>query len=88
MSQHETNDPAGRSNLAAYQTCRAGVAFGRTALRRPDTGRRLDFAPRHAPQVSPCGFRQGKVLAKRNPLLLLRFVGTLLLRLEERTFDG
>jgi hypothetical protein len=32
-------DPAGRSSLAAYQTCRAGVSFGRTALRRPDTGR-------------------------------------------------
>ena len=40
----------------------------------------LDFAPRHAPQVSPCGFWQGKVLAGRNPLLLLRFAGLLLLR--------
>jgi hypothetical protein len=48
----------------------------------------LDFAPWHAPQVSTCGFRQGKVLAARKPLLLLRFVGTLLLRLAERTFDA
>ncbi len=48
----------------------------------------LDFAPWHAPQVSPCGFWLGKVLARRKPLLLLRFVGTLLLRLEERTFDA
>jgi hypothetical protein len=48
----------------------------------------LDFAPWHAPQVSPGGFWQGKVLAGRKPLLLFRFVGTLLLRLAERTFDA
>ncbi len=48
----------------------------------------LDFAPWHAPQVSRCGFRHGKVLDGRNPLLLFRFVGTLLLRLDERTFDA
>ncbi|MBM4073276.1 MAG: hypothetical protein FJ271_30795 [Planctomycetes bacterium] len=35
-----------------------------------------------------CGFRHGKVLDGRNPLLLFRFVGTLLLRLDERTFDA
>ncbi len=43
---------------------------------------------KHAPLVSPFGFWQGKVLAGRKPLLLFRFVGTLLLRLEERTFDA
>jgi len=48
----------------------------------------MDFAPWHAPPVSPGEFRQGKVLARRKPLLLLRFVGTLLLRFEERTFDA
>ena len=48
----------------------------------------LDFAPWHTPQESPCGFWQGKVLAKRKPLLLFRFAGTLLLRLAERTFDA
>src|SRR5262249_1828986 len=32
-------DRAGPSRLAAYQTYRAGVSFGRTARRRPDTGR-------------------------------------------------
>ena len=48
----------------------------------------LDFAPWHAPQVSPGGFWQGKVLAGRNPLLLLRVAGKLLLRLAERTFDN
>src|SRR5262249_56821472 len=31
---------AGRSNRAAYQTCRAEVSFGRTARRQPDTGPR------------------------------------------------
>lgn len=35
-----------------------------------------------------CGFWLGKVLATRKPLLLFRFVGTLLLRLAERTFDA
>ena len=29
-----TNDPAGRSSLAAYQTRRTGFAFGRAAIRR------------------------------------------------------
>jgi hypothetical protein len=48
----------------------------------------MDFAPRHTPQVSPSGFWLGKVLAGRNPLLLLRIAGTLLLRLAERTFDA
>ena len=43
---------------------------------------------KHAPQESPGGFRQGKVLTGRKPLLLLRFVGALLLRLAERTFDA
>jgi hypothetical protein len=35
----EKNSPAGPSSLAAYQTCRARVTFGRTAWRQPDTGR-------------------------------------------------
>src|SRR5262245_16394628 len=48
----------------------------------------LDFAPWHAPQGSACGFWQGKVLAGRKPTWLLRFVGTFLLRLAERTFDA
>jgi hypothetical protein len=48
----------------------------------------LDFAPRRTPQESLGGFRQGKVLDGRNPLLLFRFVGSLLLRLAERAFDG
>jgi hypothetical protein len=49
----------------------------------------LDFAPWHAPQEeTACGFRQGKVLAGRNPILLLRFAGAFLLRLAERTFTG
>jgi hypothetical protein len=48
----------------------------------------MDFAPRHAPPDSPGGFWQGKVLAGRKPLLLLRIAGTLLLRLAERTFDA
>jgi hypothetical protein len=34
------DSPAGPSRRAAYQTCRAYASFGRTALRRPDTGRR------------------------------------------------
>ena len=48
----------------------------------------LDFAPWHTPQVSPCGFWLGKVLAGRKPLLLFRFLGSLLLRLEECAFDA
>ena len=48
----------------------------------------LDFAPWHTPQVSPCGFWLGKVLAGRNPILLLRFAGPLSLRLAERAFNA
>jgi hypothetical protein len=48
----------------------------------------LDFAPWHAPPVLPGGFWQGKVLAGRNPLLLFRFAGALLLRWAERMFDA
>jgi hypothetical protein len=48
----------------------------------------MDFAPWHAPPDFPGGFGQGKVLAGRNPLLMVRFAGTLLLRLAERTFDA
>ena len=55
----------------------------------------LDFAPWHAPRRADerklagiRGFRQGKVLDGRNPLLLVRVVGTLLLRLDERRFDA
>ena len=40
----------------------------------------LDFAPWHTPRVSPRGFGQGKVLAKRKPMFVFRFVGRLLLR--------
>jgi hypothetical protein len=79
--------PAGPSSLAAYQTCRAETSFGRASA-DPTRDDGLDFAPWHAPQVLSCGFRQGKVLAGRKPLLLFRVVGTLLLRLAERTFDG
>jgi len=46
----------------------------------------MDFAPRHAPQIEPCEFWLGKVLARRNPLLLFRLSGVLLLRLAERVF--
>ena len=35
----ETQRPGRAFDLAAYQTCRAGVALARTALRWPDTGR-------------------------------------------------
>ncbi len=48
----------------------------------------LDFAPWHAPPENACEFWQGKVLAGRKPILLLRFAGALLLRLAERTFDA
>ncbi len=39
-------------------------------------------------RMKACGFWQGKVLAARNPTLLLRLVGRFLLRLAERTFDA
>jgi hypothetical protein len=55
----------------------------------------LDFAPRHAPQIrrpAHSGLTTArvrrKVLAGRNPLLLLRFAGAFLLRLAERRFNG
>lgn len=52
----------------------------------------MDFAPWHAPLVNRRNskqgeFRQGKVLATRKPLLLLRLSGWLLLRFAERAFD-
>jgi hypothetical protein len=37
---------------------------------------------------NPGGFWQGKVLAGRRPTWLLRFDGTFLLRLAQRTFDA
>ena len=55
----------------------------------------LDFALWHAPQVRRPADSGGtsasarrKVLAGRNPLLLLRFAGSFLLRLAERRFNG
>ena len=48
----------------------------------------MDFAPWRSLQVKACKFWQGKVLAKRHPLLLFRLVGVLLFRLEERAFDS
>ena len=52
------NDPAGRSSLAVYQTCRAGLSFGRTALRRPDTGRPPGLCTLARSAVLSCEFRQ------------------------------
>ena len=40
----------------------------------------MDLIPWHSPQVSPCGFRHGKVLETRKPLLLLRLSGWFVLR--------
>ncbi len=76
-------EPRGLPDLPGRSYHSAGPTRG-----GPTRDDHLDFAPRRAPPVLPGGFRQGKVLAGRNPLLLLRFAGALLLRLAERTFDG
>jgi hypothetical protein len=46
------NSPAGPSNLAAYQTCRAGFLFGRTASSSTQDGD-LDFALARSAGISP-----------------------------------
>jgi hypothetical protein len=86
--------PAGPSSLAAYQTCRAKrflwPAHPLTRRHRttawtlhPGTLRKKPRLPADSGLANPKACR--KVLAGRRPTLLLRFVGTFLLRLAERT---
>ena len=58
LAEEVKSDPAGRSNLAAYQTCRAGFSFGRTASRRSDTGRPPGLCTLAHSVGSTCEFRQ------------------------------
>src|SRR5262249_36107695 len=64
--------PAGRSSLAAYQTCRAGGSFGRTAWRRPDTGRRWTLQARSAGATRRIRARQGARRTKTVVVVVVR----------------
>jgi hypothetical protein len=81
-------DPAGPSNLAAYQTRRVSASFGRAARRGPTPDDGLDFAPGTLHRAASRPVDSGKanpivgrkVLAGRTPTLLFRFTGAFLLR--------
>jgi hypothetical protein len=93
-SEDARTSPEAKRPGRAFEPCGLPDLPGRVIVRPSRLGGGttrddgLDFAPWHAPQVSPCGFRLGKVLDGRKPLLLFRFVGTLLLRFADRTFDA
>jgi HEAT repeats/PBS lyase HEAT-like repeat len=66
--------PAGRSSLAAYQTCRASASFGRAMQSRPDTGRRpgLCTLARSAGQRLRILARQGTRRAEADVIVTVR----------------
>ena len=78
----------------AFEPCGLPDPPGRVIIwpNRPKTARHRTTTwtlhPGTLRRDNACAFWQGKVLAGRKPLLLLRFAGPLLLRQDERTSDA